>query len=137
MDMGYIFFVRHDTSNHALNYIYLNGNYYIFDSSAFVYGDLDNVAVEDGNINTIKSKIISSICFEANKLHDFVKFHKRIHLYNNHKFLYFLIPKSPKCIDKISLKKKGNKVFVSFPRSFNCSLLHKVDETQYSLEFLY
>lgn len=133
--MGYIFFIRPDTSNHALNYVYMNGKYYIFDASAFVYGDLDVVAIESGNLNSIRNKIITSICMEADRLEDFVQFHKRIHLYNNHKFLYFALPQSEKCIDRIFIKKEGSTLHVRFPYNTEFVLLSDLDETRFLLNF--
>ncbi|MCL1883768.1 MAG: hypothetical protein FWF81_08460 [Defluviitaleaceae bacterium] len=133
--MGYIFFIRPDTSNHALNYVYMNEKFYIFDSSAFVYGDMDVVAIESGDLHTIKNKIITSICMEVSQLEDFVQFHKRIHLYNNHKFLYFAFPQAKKCIDRISLKKEGKTLHVRFPLNAEFKLLNDLDESLYLLDF--
>jgi len=130
--MGYIFFVRPDTSNHALNYVYHRNKYFIFDASAYTYGQLDYVAIENGDINSIKDKIITSICFETSSLYDFVKFHKRVHLYNSHRFLYLSFPKSDNCLDRISLKKENNKLSVYLPKEKKFELLDAVDEMQYN-----
>ena len=134
--MGYIFFIRPDTSNHALNYIFINEKFYIFDSSACVYGDSETIAFENGNLASLKNRIITSICIEADSLESFVCFHRRIHLYNKHRFIYFEFPYAHKCIDKIFLKKEVDQLYVRFPYGTEFRLLSNIDEEYYSLDFV-
>jgi hypothetical protein len=132
--MGYLFFVRRDTSNHALNYIHYNNRYYIFDASAFTYGNVEDIALENGDKLQLRDKILSSFCFETKELKSFVKYYSRVYLYNNNRFIFFDFPKADNCITKAVFENTGAYVNIYLPKNTRHNIVGATNDDIYKIK---
>ena len=131
--IGFLFYVRPDTSNHVLCYIKQDGFFYIFDPSAHVYGSVQHTIKENGNIKNMHNKIFTSICFRTRNLSNFVRYYQRILLYNNHYFIFMDLFDKINSMEKMAIVNKNNKIYIYFPEYFNCNVLCKNNDI-YSIE---
>lgn len=115
--LGFIYFVRQDSSNHVLCYILMDGTYFIFDPSAYVYGDLEDIVLETGEKKDIMGKLFTSVCIKTTNINNFVKFYQRILLYNDHKFIFFNFFDSETSIEKVALELKENSLNIYLPEN--------------------
>jgi len=87
---GYIFITRPNASGHIMNYIYENKKYYIIDMTTQIRSNACAVPVETGNFSDYcAAAIYTGICYEAESLSDFVKYHNRLNLAADYKMSYF------------------------------------------------
>ena len=93
-ERGYLHFLRPDGSGHVLNYILLNGKYYIIDMTALTKENAKFAPVETGlKKDYVSSKFYTGICAQANNLMDYVNFHRRFQMTKGYEFSY--LSKSP------------------------------------------
>lgn len=89
-DRGYIKYVRPDASGHIMNYIYMDHHYYIIDMTTQIHTNAHLVPVENGDIQCYcASTLYTGICYEAESLLDFARYHCKIQQTAGFKFSYF------------------------------------------------
>ncbi|MCI8692764.1 MAG: hypothetical protein HFH91_08525 [Lachnospiraceae bacterium] len=118
-ERGYLHFLRPDGSGHVLNYILLNGKYYIIDMTALTKENAKFAPVETGlKKDYVSSKFYTGICAQANNLMDYVNFHRRFQMTKGYEFSYLskspVSALSPNC----SYVENGILYFLEFGKSF-------------------
>lgn len=132
--IGYLLFVRPDTSYHILCYIQQNNQYYIFDPSAYVYGSIEDIIPETGNKKDMQGRLFTSICFRTSNLRHFVKFYQRILLYKNIHFVFIDLYHRKDCINKMAIIKTEKAVSVYFPPEFDFNVINKENSGIYTVK---
>ncbi len=132
--IGFILFVRPDTSYHILCYIKQNNQFYIFDPSAYVYGAVEDIIPETGNKKDMQGKLFTSICFRTSNLKHFVKFYQRILLYKKIHFVFIDLFDRKDCINKMAITKNDKNVLVYFPSQFQFSVINEDSRGLYTIK---
>lgn len=90
---GYLHYIRPDGSGHVANYLNVENYYYIVDMTTQTSNNVDGSPKETGVIRDyLASEYNTGICFRANSLLDFARYHARIQKTKGFHFSYFEIP---------------------------------------------
>lgn len=130
---GYIEIIRDKNKSwHVINYIFINGIYYIIDPNIYIKKYSGIIPIEDGNFKTFaKSKLITGGILQTSNLESFVNYYQKY--ISLAKSSYLFLKFDAYNLPAFSIKEHENGYNVYYPNNTDFEIIGKYNKEFFSI----
>mgnify|MGYP007056940765 CR=1 FL=1 len=130
---GYIEIIRNKNKSwHVINYVYINGLYYIIDPSIYIKKYSEIIPVEDGMFKTYaKSKLITGGILQTSDLNNFVLYYQKYISLANSSYLFLEL--SSYKLPPFAIEGIDNEYTIYYPQGADIKIIGDYNKDMYKI----